>query len=96
MTYCVCCRTRPGSLRSARRPGAAVRALVTVCHHCEAQGHRIESCLLCPAPVPRWQCGWVAHFAESHPDVLVKLQNDPYPELTVVPTTRKLGTVFLP
>jgi len=89
--FCQCCRERPGNLRAIPQLGRAVPALVTLCHRCVT--HTTEACIVCPAPVFRWRCSWVAHFAEAHPLLMEKFRNDEFPELQRPPTQRTIGTV---
>lgn len=97
MTYCQCCRTRPGSPLQLAKGRTRLPVRATLCHQCATETHYAAACLLCVVPRQLWKCGWVSHFAEAHPGVLAKLAHDPLPELAAPkPTMTKLGTLRLP
>lgn len=97
MTYCDCCRIRPGTPLQLAKGGQRLPVFATLCRDCATAGHRRDSCLLCETPQPTWHCARVAHFRAVHPDALEKIGNDDFAELKVPkPAQTYLGRLQLP
>jgi hypothetical protein len=102
LRFCHCCRTRVGGETRTRIRGGLVQGQqretiavnAVLCLQCRTKQHDAGWCMLCGlAAGPVWKCGFRAHVADRHPQLLEKLVNDPFEDIDPGPQTEMLGTV---